>query len=357
MAKILVVDDVADNVKLLAYELSDQDHEILTAYSGPEALDAARSNRPDVILLDVMMPGMDGVEVCRRLKADPELRPIPVIMVSARDQEDDIVRGLDAGAQDYVTKPFNLPMVLARVRSAVRAKASYDLVARLHAQMEQARGEVTLAYDATIEGWARALDLRDKETEGHTRRVTEMALHLARAMGVSEADLVHVRRGALLHDVGKLGIPDEVLLKPGPLTEAEWEVMRRHPTYAYSWLASIPYLQPALAIPYCHHERWDGTGYPRGLKGEQIPLAARIFAAVDIWDALRSDRPYRRALPREQVLEHVASLSGTHLDPEVVRVFLRTFGEPVIDELVGPGRDVLAGRADGRGTPRHQLPA
>ena len=184
--------------------------------------------------------------------------------------------------------------------------------------------ELSLAYDATIEGWSRAMDLRDHETEGHSRRVTEMTLRLARAMGMGEAELVHVRRGALLHDIGKMGIPDRILLKPGPLTDEELAVMRRHPAYAFEMLSPIAFLRPALDIPYCHHEKWDGTGYPRGLKGEQIPLAARIFAAVDIWDALRSDRPYRKAWPEERVCEHIASLAGTHLDPDVVRAFCNT---------------------------------
>ena len=183
--------------------------------------------------------------------------------------------------------------------------------------------ELSLAYDATIEGWSRAMDLRDHETEGHSRRVTEMTLRLARAMGIGDAELVHVRRGALLHDIGKVGIPDRILLKPGPLTDEDWQVMRRHPTYAYEMLSPISFLRPALDIPYCHHEKWDGTGYPRLLKGEQIPQAARLFAAVDIWDALRSDRPYRKGWPEKRVCEHIASLAGTHLDPAVVAAFLR----------------------------------
>jgi PAS domain S-box-containing protein len=183
--------------------------------------------------------------------------------------------------------------------------------------------ELMRAYDATIEGWAQALDLRDKETEGHSRRVTEMTVRVAQAMRLDANELVHVRRGALLHDVGKLGIPDAILLKPGPLTDEQWRVMRRHPQYAHDWLSPIAFLHPALDIPYCHHEKWDGTGYPRGLKGLQIPLAARIFAAVDIWDALRSDRPYRARWPEARVLDHIQSLSGTHLNPLVVEAFLR----------------------------------
>src|SRR5581483_1480327 len=174
----------------------------------------------------------------------------------------------------------------------------------------------------TIEGWSRAMDLRDKETEGHTQRVTEMTLRLARAFGVSDEQLVHIQRGALLHDIGKMGIPDSILLKPEALTDEEWAIMRQHPVYAYELLSPIAYLRPALDIPYCHHEKWDGSGYPRGLKGEQIPLAARLFAIVDVWDALRSDRPYRKAWTLERVCDHLHSLRGTHFQPEVVDAFL-----------------------------------
>jgi len=200
--------------------------------------------------------------------------------------------------------------------------------AELFDSLQRSNAELTLAYDATIEGWSRALDLRDKETEGHTQRVTEMTMRLARAMGLGEADLVHIRRGALLHDIGKMGVPDGILLKPGKLTDEEWEIMRKHPTYAYEMLLSITYLRPALDIPYCHHEKWDGTGYPRGLKREAIPLAARLFAVVDVWDALCSDRPYRPGWPAEKVREHIRSLAGTHFDPHIVEAFLRILDNP-----------------------------
>ena len=194
--------------------------------------------------------------------------------------------------------------------------------AALFEDLRRSNEELKVAYDSTIEGWARALDLRDRDTEGHSRRVTEMALAPARDMGLGEAELVHFRRGALLHDMGKLGVPDAILHKPGPLSEEEWVVMRRHPSYAVEILWPIEFLGPALDIPHYHHERWDGTGYPCGLAGERIPLAARIFAAVDIWDALSHDRPYRRAWPQARVREHLRSLSGTHLDPRVVDAFL-----------------------------------
>lgn len=193
----------------------------------------------------------------------------------------------------------------------------------LFSSLQRSNLQLSLAYDATIEGWSHALDLRDKETEGHSLRVTEMAERLARSMGMKEEDVVQVRRGALLHDIGKMGVPDAILLKPGALTDEEWEIMRLHPTYGYKMLAPIAFLRPALDIPHYHHEKWNGTGYPDGLKGEEIPLAARIFAIVDVWDALRSDRPYRAGWPEEKALQHIQEQSGTHFDPQVVDAFMR----------------------------------
>ncbi len=197
--------------------------------------------------------------------------------------------------------------------------------AELFENLQRANLELTLAYDTTLEGWVRALDLRDKEIKGHTQRVTEMTLRLARAMGVNEVSLHHIQRGALLHDIGKMAIPDDILHKPGPLSEEEWDIMQKHPVYSYELISRIGYLRPALDIPYSHHERWDGSGYPRGLKGEQIPLAARIFAVVDVWDALSSDRPYREGWDQSKVLEHIRLQSGSHFDPQVVDKFLELF--------------------------------
>jgi len=193
----------------------------------------------------------------------------------------------------------------------------------LFESLQRSNVDLTLAYDAAIEGWSRALDLRDKETEGHTLRVTEMTIRLARSMGLSEADLLQMRRGALLHDIGKMGIPDGILLKPAALTEDEWVIMRKHPLYAYELLAPITFLSPALDIPYCHHERWDGQGYPRGLKGDLIPLSARIFTVVDVWDALCSDRPYRKGWEPDHVRDYIHKRAGVDFDPHVVEAFLK----------------------------------
>jgi PAS domain S-box-containing protein/putative nucleotidyltransferase with HDIG domain len=190
-------------------------------------------------------------------------------------------------------------------------------------ELQRSNIELSLAYDTTLEGWSHALDMRDKETEGHALRVTEMTIQLARSMGISEAELEHIRRGALLHDIGKMAIPDTILLKQGPLDNEEYEIMRRHPAHAHKMLSPISFLRQALNIPYCHHEKWDGTGYPHGLKGDQIPLEARIFAVVDVWDALMSNRPYRPAWNREDALKYLHEQSGRHFDPKVAEVFLK----------------------------------
>jgi HD-GYP domain-containing protein (c-di-GMP phosphodiesterase class II) len=195
--------------------------------------------------------------------------------------------------------------------------------ARMFENLQTSNLDLLLAYDATIQGWAQALDMRDRETEDHTRRVADITLTLAGAMSMNDSELEHIRRGALLHDIGKIGIPDIILLKPGPLTDEEWAIMRTHPVKAYEMLSPIAYLHPALDIPYCHHEKWDGSGYPRGLNGAQIPLAARIFAVVDVFDALTSDRPYRSAWSREQALDYIKEQTGKHFDPRVVEVFLK----------------------------------
>jgi PAS domain S-box-containing protein len=192
----------------------------------------------------------------------------------------------------------------------------------LFEDLQRTNVDLTLAYDETIEGWSRALDLRDKETEGHTQRVTNMTIRLAGAINLMESELVHVRRGCLLHDIGKMNVPDAILFKKGPLTDEEWTVMRRHPTSAFELLSPIAFLRPAIDIPYCHHEKFDGSGYPRGLRQDQIPLAARLFSVVDVWDALRSDRPYRAAWPEEKVVHYLRSLEGSHFDPAILGDFL-----------------------------------
>ena len=178
------------------------------------------------------------------------------------------------------------------------------------------------AYDTTLEGWAKALELRNKETENHSRRVTELTVLLAEAMGIRGDDIIHIRRGAILHDIGKMGVPDEILRKPGKLTKEEFQIIKQHPKHSWALLSRIPFLERATDIPYCHHERWDGNGYPRGLKGEEIPLAARIFSIIDVWDAVQSERPYNHAWSREKTIEYLKECSGKLFDPKCVAFFL-----------------------------------
>lgn len=208
---------------------------------------------------------------------------------------------------------------------AVRAFSNQIAVAlensRLVERLIAAKEELDAAYLATLEGWVQALDLRDQETEGHTLRVAETTVRFAEYMGFTETDVPHIRRGALLHDIGKMAVPDSILRKPGPLDESEWEVMKNHPVLAYQWLSKIEYLKPALDIPYCHHERMDGSGYPRRLRGEEIPLSARLFAVVDVWDAMTTDRPYRKKIPEGKVTEHLKNQAGIIFDEQIVQRF------------------------------------
>lgn len=232
----------------------------------------------------------------------------------------------------YVTLDSRTPAAYtpdhAQLAQAFAGQAAIAIQnARLFEQIQNSLRELNEAYETTIEGWSRALDLRDRETEGHTLRVTALTLKIAEAMGFSEQERVHIRRGALLHDIGKLGIPDRLLLKPDSLTDEEWQIMRMHPLYAHQMLAPIEYLRPALVIPFSHHERWNGSGYPRGLKGEEIPLVARIFAVADVWDALTSDRPYRPAWSQQATLEYLKKNSGILFDPQVIDVFIKLWEE------------------------------
>jgi len=327
---ILIVDDNPIGRQALEALLDERGFKLVFAENGVQALEVAEEILPDVVLLDVMMPGMDGYEVCRRLRETKRLAEVPVLMVTALDDQESKIRGIEAGADDFISKPFNWAELRARVRTITRLNRYRKLLTERE-HLEQAHQELQEAYGATIEGWARALELRDQETEGHSQRVTALTLRIAGKMGIQIDEMPHISRGALLHDIGKMGIPDSILFKPGPLSEDEWVVMRKHPTYSYNLLSPVSYLQPALDIPHYHHERWDGSGYPQGLKGEEIPLAARIFAIVDIWDALHSDRPYRGPMPTDQVIDIIKSSSGSHLDPNVVDVFLKMVES---DELV-----------------------
>jgi len=322
---ILIVDDDATGRQTLESILDGQGYRLEMAENGLQAIEKARQVLPDVILLDVMMPGMDGFEACQRIRSDPLLAEIPIIMLTALDDRKSLLDGLESGADDYITKPYDRHELRARLIGITRLNRYRKLLDE-RINLELAHLQLLAAYDATIEGWSRAMDLRDKETEGHTQRVTTLSEKLGKMAGMSAEELVFLRRGALLHDIGKLGVPDEVLLKAGALTDEEWKIMRKHPQYAYDMIYPIEYLHSSLDIPYCHHEKWDGTGYPRGLKGEEIPLSARIFAIVDVWDAVTSDRPYRPAWGREKALQHINEESGKQFDPRIVELFNRLLG-------------------------------
>lgn len=198
--------------------------------------------------------------------------------------------------------------------------------AEMFDKLQRSNADLTLAYDETLKGWSRALEIRDDETQGHTERVTLLAVRLGRELGMSDQDIMHLRRGSLLHDIGKMGIPDSILRKPGPLDDREWKIMKKHPEYAYELLSRIAFLRPAVDVPHSHHEWWDGSGYPQGLSGTEIPTAARIFAVADVWDALTSDRPYREAWSNEDALGQIEVEAGTHFEPKVAEVFLSLAG-------------------------------
>ena len=246
-----------------------------------------------------------------------QLRSILCVPLKLKDELIGVLY-VDNRAHAGIFKEHDLDLISAFADQAAVAIDS----ARLFEDLQESHRELEKAYQATLEGWVRALDLRDKETEGHTQRVTVLTERLARSMGVKGEDLVHITRGALLHDIGKMAIPDGILLKPGQLTEDERLLIQKHPVYAYEMLKPIDFLVPAIDIPYCHHEKWDGSGYPRGLRGKEIPFAARIFPVIDVWDALTSNRPYRRALPQYEVRARIKADSGKHFDPVVVDAFL-----------------------------------
>jgi putative two-component system response regulator len=326
-AEVLHIDDDPAYLRVLGQHLSQAGFHVRQAESWAEGL-ALASDGPDLIILDILLPDGDGLEVCRKLKAGPATAAIPILALSGGLHSGaDRALALASGASAALSKSADLEELLAVASALVRdSRASRDLCRSLQ-EMGDRLGEqahqMERSCDATIEGWARLLELRDHETEGHSRRVTELTVQLARRMGLNDdATLVQLRRGALLHDIGKIGVPDAILGKAGPLDESEWDVMRRHPELARQMLEPIGFLLPALAIPYGHHERWDGKGYPEGLRGEEIPISARIFTTADIHDALSHDRPYRLAWSPERVIEHIRSLSGTHLDPKVVDVYL-----------------------------------
>lgn len=319
---VLIVDDEYAGRETLQSILEGEGYQLEMAENGMQAIEKARELLPDVILLDVMMPGMTGFEVCQRIRSDPEIAEIPIIVLTALDDRESLLTALKAGADDFISKPFDRYELRARLLGITRLNR-YQKLIQERTKLQEVNAQLLAAYEATIAGWSTALDLRDRDTEGHSRRVTQLTEKLARALGMTEEEIMHLRRGALLHDMGKIGIPDAILHKPAALTDEEWVIMRKHPQLAYNMLHSVEYLRPALEIPLNHHEKWNGTGYPRGLRGEEIPLSARLFAVVDVWDALTSNRPYRKAWSEEDALNFIREQSGIYFDPRVVELFFK----------------------------------
>jgi putative nucleotidyltransferase with HDIG domain len=328
---ILVVDDEEAIREVVSTMLESKGYHCTAVSNGRAAQDIVKRSTPDLVLSDMIMPEMDGIKLLEWLRQyDPE---IPVIMVTAIHDISTALEAIRRGAYDYILKPFEKDQLYLGVNRALQHRR---LVAEnrnyqrdLEKQVEERTARLTIAlaqleqsYDDTLEALGSALDLKDAETEGHCQRVTAFTISIAKAMPVPNAYLPVLARAAFLHDIGKMGIPDKVLLKPGPLNDDEKVIMRRHCQIGYDMLIRIPFLRDAAEIVLAHQEFFDGTGYPRGLKSEEIPLGARIFAIADSMDAMLSDRPYRKALPMSYAREEIQRCSGTQFDPQVVKVFL-----------------------------------
>jgi putative two-component system response regulator len=320
-AQILIISHIPEDCEQVRLALEGLPYVLHVAESGVEGMVRASTVHPDLILLEGMLPYLDGFEVCGLIRSHYALGEIPVILMSARGDADLRLAGLRAGADDFIIQPINRLELIGRLHGLIRLNR-YRLILETRRHAGEAEMDENAQRDLELAGWSRVLELSDKETEQHNQRVTTLTLALGRAAGLSEEELHQVWRGTLLHDIGVLGIPNSIIKKPGSLDEAEWRILREHPTHAYHWFCNIDYLRPALDIPYCHHEKWDGSGYPRGLRGQEIPFAARLFAVVDVWDALTSDRPYRAAMSEAEAMDYIQSQAGKHFDPQVVELFM-----------------------------------
>lgn len=318
--RVLIVAADALVRSALAGALADDSYEISFAANGQEAICLVNERPPDVVLLDQMMPGMNGFQVCTAIRSQEAFAEVPILLVTPLDSLEVKVSAFETGADDVLSRPMSPVEIRMRVRNITRLNR-YRSLLQSRGDAERALESMRRAYDETIEGWAIALELRDGETKGHSERVSTWTLDLARAFGVSGDELERIRRGALLHDIGKMAVPDAVLRKEGPLDAAERRAIELHPVHGRDMLAGIEYLSHSIDIPYCHHERWDGMGYPQGLSGSDIPFHARLFSVVDVFDALTSDRPYRAAWKVERVIEYLHDQAGTQFDPDVTRVF------------------------------------
>lgn len=337
---VMVVDDAEVNVDILVNVLGD-DYDVTVAMDGMTALEDIEANPPDLVLLDVMMPEMDGYEVCRRMKSDPRFREIPIIFVTAMGEVEDEAHGLELGAIDYIVKPISPPIVKARVKNHLELKLAKEELEQqneiLEIKVQDRTKELALTQDVTIYAMASLAETRDPETGGHIRRTQNYVLALAEhirkrpkykeELDPSTVNILH--KSAPLHDVGKVGVPDSILLKPGRLTEEEFEEMKKHTIHgrdtlkgAENMLGSNSFLRIAREIAYSHHEKWDGTGYPEGLKGEDIPLSGRLMAIADVYDALISKRVYKEPFPHKKAVAILSEGGGTQFDPDLIEAFL-----------------------------------
>ena len=331
---ILIVDDQPQNIDLLEAYLTPQNYEIVAATSGEEALKKLSGNLIDLILLDVMMPGMDGFEVIRRVRRDNTQRLLPIILVTTLRETEDRVKGIEAGCDDFISKPVDKMELLARVRSLLKVKAYNDLLSNyqkeLEAEVDKRTEELKHALEKikaasldTIYRLSMAAEFRDEDTGAHIKRVSLCCAVIARRIGLPESDIENILYAAPMHDLGKIGIPDLILLKPAKLNPQEWEIMKQHTVIGARILngSDAEFIRLGETIALSHHEKWDGSGYPGGLKGKQIPITGRITAIVDVFDALTSKRPYKEAFSVEKSLNLIREGKGSHFDPDIVDAF------------------------------------
>jgi putative two-component system response regulator len=344
---VLIVDDTPENLTVMNGLLREH-YRTKVASNGARALQIAEDNpRPDLILLDIMMPGMDGYEVCRRLKRDPKLTAVPVIFLTAKAEIEDEQAGFDAGGVDYITKPISPPIVLARVSTHLKLKAASDFLkdknAFLETEVQRRTREVQVIQDVTIMAMASLAETRDNETGNHIRRTQNYVLALAKKLkshrrfsaALDDQTIEMLYKSAPLHDIGKVGIPDAILLKPGKLTPEEFEIIKTHTTIGRDTIAAAEklidgpstFLRLAREIAHYHQEKWDGSGYPEGLRGDAIPVSARLMALADVYDALISKRVYKPPFPHEKAVAIITEGSGRHFDPDVVEAFLMIEGQ------------------------------